>query len=52
MQGDRQIDGRYQAIEKAVQDKAGATVDFKHVTAAFMAFALPVAIGALVMSAA
>lgn len=52
MQGDRQIDGRYAAIEKAVRDKAGATVDFKRFAAALLAFALPVAIGALMLGPA
>ena len=48
MNGDRHIDGRDAMIEKAVFDKAGATVNFRKAIAVAVAFALPVAIGTVV----
>ena len=47
MNGERHIDGRDAMIEKAVFDKAGATVNFRKAIAVAVAFALPVALGGL-----
>ncbi len=49
MNGERQMDGRYMAIEKAVFDKAGATVSFRKAVAMAVAFAVPVAIGTAIV---
>lgn len=51
MKVQQHVDARDAAIGQAVADKAGATVSLRQVSAALLAFALPVAIGSLTMLA-